>query len=77
MKLAQTECGPTSFLSQNSRALLIKLPWLKTAPFGKPVVPDVYWICAASADAEGADETLPRPPLNYYELLNLEQLVII
>lgn len=30
------------------RALLVSPRWCRSAPFAKPVVPDVYWIWAAS-----------------------------
>ena len=32
-----------------SRALLTIPRWWSTAPLGKPVVPEVYWICAAAS----------------------------
>ena len=31
------------------RALLVSPRWCSSAPFGKPVVPEVYWICAGSS----------------------------
>ena len=35
--------------SAQSVALFITLPMASTAPFGKPVVPLVYWICAGAS----------------------------
>src|SRR6185295_16730905 len=30
------------------RELFVRPRWVSNAPFGKPVVPDVYWICTGS-----------------------------
>ena len=54
--------------ARRTRALLVRPRWCSSAPLGEPVVPDVYWICAASsgatfgqvdARAGGIDECAP------------------
>ncbi len=47
--LTHTSPGPACKISAQNRALLVIPRCRKTAPFGKPVVPEVYWICAASS----------------------------
>ena len=61
MKFAHTESGRVLVRRAKKRALLVSDRCDSTAPFGKPVVPEVYWICAASpgATAGSADGRSP------------------
>ena len=51
MKFAHTESGRVSVRRAKKRALLVSARCDSTAPLGNPVVPEVYWICAASPGA--------------------------
>ena len=49
MGLRKTVPGGKPPRSMVSRALLTIPRWCSTAPFGTPVVPEVYWTCAGSS----------------------------
>ena len=60
--LRYTSPGRNSVRSTNSRALLVSPRWVSSAPFGNPVVPEVYWICAMSSGATaGSGWSAPNP----------------
>ncbi len=48
MKFSTVSPPCTPARAKVRRALLIRPRWCSSAPFGKPVVPEVYWICTAS-----------------------------
>ena len=39
-----------------SSQFAVILPWVSSAPFGAPVVPEVYWISAVSCWARGSGD---------------------
>jgi len=61
--LTHTSPGAQPTAAAANRALLVSPRWLSTAPFGRPVVPDVYRTCAGcSGPTEGSDrESSPEP----------------
>ena len=52
---------PISASLAYKRALSVSDPWRSNAPFGKPVVPDVYWICAGSSGRPSGSAARPAP----------------
>ncbi len=49
MQFSTVQSGVISPRSKIRRALLVRPRWVNTAPLGKPVVPEVYWIWAGSS----------------------------
>ena len=62
MGLSATSPGTTPARAIEKRALLVRPRWVSTAPFGKPVVPEVYWICTGSPGATSGSVPARRPP---------------
>ena len=52
---------PEPVARRRSRALLAMPRWWSTAPFGRPVVPDVYWICAGSPGPTSGSRAVADP----------------
>jgi hypothetical protein len=59
--LTHTSPGPACKISAQNRALLVIPRCRKTAPFGKPVVPEVYWICASSSGCTSGRRSVADP----------------
>ncbi len=55
--------SPSSTRSRMNRALFTMPWWCSRAPLGKPVVPEVYWICTGSVGATSGSAAARSPPV--------------
>ena len=51
-----TSAGVNPKKARISSQFAVILPWVSSAPFGAPVVPEVYWISAVSCCARGSGD---------------------
>ena len=58
-----TSPGCARRICAQNRALLVIPRWRRTAPFGKPVVPEVYWIWAVSSGTTSGSRSVAEPEL--------------
>src|SRR6266581_2101732 len=59
--LTHTSPAATPQHQAERRALLVIPLWWRTAPLGKPVVPEVYWIWAGSSGRTSGNRSVAEP----------------
>ena len=75
MVVMKTSPGSTPIRSAVSAPLLSSPRWRSRAPFGKPVVPDVYWIMTGSSGLTAGSVMLSSSPAAMNEFQSSKQMI--
>ena len=75
MVVMKTSPGSMPIRSLVSAPLLTSPRWCSSAPLGKPVVPDVYWIITGSSGLTSGNLTLSSSPAAMNDFQSSKQMI--